>query len=64
VADSPFDNLVDETPESGRLKIILGVDYGTTFTGKLLSWSLGNKLGLTNLTHRRQLCDIRQDKHR
>lgn len=58
-ADSPFDNFVDKNPASDRLKIILGVDYGTTFTGKFLRWGLENKPDLTNLAYNRcQLCDI------
>jgi hypothetical protein len=40
VADSPFDSFVNENPASDRLKIIIGVDYGTTFTGKFLSLGL------------------------
>ncbi len=35
VADAPDGGLSDGDHETGRLKIILGVDYGTTFTGKL-----------------------------
>jgi hypothetical protein len=49
VANSPPESFVDETAASGRLKIILGVDYGTTFTGKSPGWGPKNKLGLTNL---------------
>ena len=38
VADAPDGGLPNEDPAAGRLKIILGVDYGATFTGELL-WS-------------------------
>ena len=38
VVNAPEGGLPNEDPEAGRLKIILGVDYGTTFTGELL-WS-------------------------
>jgi hypothetical protein len=34
VADSPHGRPFDEGLAAGRLKIILGIDYGTTFTGK------------------------------
>ncbi|KAK4152182.1 heat shock protein SSA3 [Chaetomidium leptoderma] len=33
VADAPPDQPADDPQAAGRLKIILGVDYGTTFTG-------------------------------
>jgi hypothetical protein len=35
VADAPNRDHFDDGRQADRLKIILGVDYGTTFTGKL-----------------------------
>ena len=37
VADALGELRLDDTRETDRLKIILGVDYGTTFTGMCLS---------------------------
>ncbi len=34
VVDAPNGGLSSKDAADGRLKIILGVDYGTTFTGK------------------------------
>ncbi len=40
VADALANLGLDDARETDRLKIILGVDYGTTFTGKVSSISL------------------------
>lgn len=40
-----------------RLKIIIGIDYGTTFSGKTSSWIC--RIYLT--CYRYQLCHFRQD---
>lgn len=34
--DTPENGLDEMANTAGRLKIIIGVDYGTTFTGKCL----------------------------
>lgn len=40
-----------------RLKIIIGIDYGTTFSGKNSPWTC--RIYLT--CYRYQLCHVRQD---